>query len=129
VAHLDSPAAVLALVSTETAALLTAKGVQVSGPALQARADETFKTLGFDSATAVELRNRLHALTGIRLPATVAFTYPTPRRLAQRLFDLLRPAVPDTPDTATPARTAEQGDEAVEHSDDDLYALIERGYV
>ncbi|MFF3312391.1 type I polyketide synthase [Streptomyces sp. NPDC002952] len=128
-AGLDSPADALALVSAETATLLTAKGVQASGPALQARADETFKTLGFDSATAVELRNRLHALTGVRLPATVAFTYPTPRRLAQRLLDLLHPAVPDTPATTTPGKDAEHRDEAAAHSDDDLYALIERGYV
>ncbi|MGW7264895.1 type I polyketide synthase [Streptomyces sp. NPDC054842] len=121
-ADLDSPGAVLTLVSAETATLLNTKGAELTGPGVEARSAQTFKALGFDSAMAVELRNRLHAVTGVRLPATVAFTYPTPQRLAQRLFDLLRPTVPDIQDTAKDVGAAE-------HSDDDLYALIERGYV
>ncbi|MFD5899804.1 SDR family NAD(P)-dependent oxidoreductase, partial [Streptomyces sp. NPDC060366] len=98
-----------------------------------------FKELGFDSLTAVELRNRVGGATGLALPATLIFDYPTPALLADFLLTQLMGTEP-----ANAARPASPSGTAVEDepiaivgmacrfpggvaSPDDLWRLLEEG--
>ncbi|MFC5174993.1 type I polyketide synthase, partial [Streptomyces mutomycini] len=82
----DGRRLVLDLVREEAAALL-GHGSRDAVPA-----DRAFLDLGFSSISAVELRNRLDAATGLSLPTTLVYDYPSSTALARHLHSRLRPS-------------------------------------
>ncbi|MGW3964542.1 type I polyketide synthase [Amycolatopsis sp. NPDC005003] len=137
-------AAVTGFVRTEVATALghrSPSSVEVAKP---------FSELGIDSLTSVELRNRIGAGTGLRLPASLLFNHPTVELLAAHLLGELLPPPPDPvqrlretlgevlPDAGAEdrARLAEVLREALDGlggppaldlaSDDELFAFIDK---
>ena len=81
----ERPRVTLDLVRAEVAAVLG------HASADEIAADRAFGELGFDSLTAIELRNRLIAVSGVQLPATLAFDYPSPLALSGFLLEQISP--------------------------------------
>ncbi|MFE5399641.1 SDR family NAD(P)-dependent oxidoreductase, partial [Streptomyces sp. NPDC056568] len=92
----ERTALLLDLVRGEVAAVLG------HGDPAAVGAARSFKEAGFDSLTAVDLRNRLNARTGLRLPATLVFDHPTPLALAELLLGGLAVTGPAEPAGQSP---------------------------
>ncbi|MFF3847898.1 SDR family NAD(P)-dependent oxidoreductase [Streptomyces sp. NPDC002328] len=93
-----------------------AAAVLGAGSAQDVGAQQVLKEAGMDSLTAVELRRRLSAGTGLSLPSTLAFDHPTPAAIAGLLLDelaLSQPGKPGRPGAATRRPTAAETAEAV----------------
>ncbi|NEA05742.1 acyltransferase domain-containing protein, partial [Streptomyces sp. SID10116] len=89
--------------------------------------DATFRDLGLDSVLSVELRNRLVSATGLRMPASILFDYPTLRDLAdhlhERIVGAFAPAPAPAPASdASAAVAGSPGATAVD--DDDPVAIV-----
>ncbi|MDL4817263.1 type I polyketide synthase [Actinomadura opuntiae] len=98
--------------------------------------NRSFREAGVDSLIAVELRNRLAEETGVRLPATLVFDYPSPADVAAFLRTELLGEQPVTSEAAAPAAVSDDPLAIVGmscrfpggvRSPEDLWRLLERG--
>ncbi|MET8545671.1 phosphopantetheine-binding protein, partial [Kitasatospora sp. NPDC004799] len=79
----EQRALLLDLVVTHSASILGMAPGGIDDPR------QPFRDHGVDSLTAIELRNRLNAATGLQLPATLVFDFPTPEQLVNHLYGQL----------------------------------------
>ncbi|MEV0041460.1 SDR family NAD(P)-dependent oxidoreductase, partial [Streptomyces sp. NPDC050804] len=117
----ERAAVLLGVVRTHCAAVLGHTGAETI------RGDKAFRDLGFDSLTAVELSDRLTELTGLALPASLVFDYPTPRALTDRLLtELLDQSAGEGPtaDRTTVARSTADLPAAATLVDDDPIVIV-----
>jgi hypothetical protein len=82
-------AVVLELVQSEMGIVLGESLSNLADP------ERPFNDLGFTSLTGMELRNRLSEATGLRLPSTLVFDYPTPALVASALLEQVSSTTPE----------------------------------
>ncbi|WP_264992447.1 type I polyketide synthase, partial [Mycobacterium montefiorense] len=97
----EQRALVLDLVRSHIATVLGSSTAEAIDP------DKAFQDLGFDSLTAVEMRNRLKTATGLALSPTLIFDYPTPSGLASYICNELAGVPQDIAHTAVVSVTGD----------------------
>ncbi|WP_189307860.1 type I polyketide synthase, partial [Streptomyces cinerochromogenes] len=129
----EQEALLLDLVRTHVATVLGHSGPE------KVKADKAFKDAGFDSLTAVQLRNRLRETTRLSLPATLVYDYPTPLALARFLRDELDGTNGNVTGAAAPTVVVADPDEPIAvvgmacrlpggvNSPEDLWRLVAEG--
>jgi acyl carrier protein len=90
-------------------------------PMSDLEADRGFTEMGMDSVMALEFAAHLKGLSGIELPSTLIFKYPTPAELAEFLATKLRATVPVAKEKVSPAPGP-----SASASEDDLTRLLEQ---
>ncbi|WP_338320234.1 type I polyketide synthase, partial [Streptomyces lonarensis] len=104
----EREAALVAAVRAEAAAALG------YGDAEEIDPEQAFRDLGFDSVMAVALRNRLGEATGLRLPSTVVFDYPSVTALSDKLHgDLFGVAEPAAEAAVAPRHAPADEDDPI----------------
>jgi acyl carrier protein len=108
----------LHLVRTHAAIALGGSDAETVDP------DRPFREIGFDSLTAVDLRNRLAGATGLKFPATLVFDHPTPAELASHVRTQL--AYDEAPAPAPVLEEIESLEKALLRAepDEDLHARV-----
>lgn len=96
---------VLELVRAQAAAVLGHESAESIAPGMP------FKDLGFDSLSVMEFRNQLVKATGVALPSTLVFDYPTATAITELLLSRIEPAAPEstTGHVAPPSVQADPG--------------------
>ncbi|WP_328407811.1 type I polyketide synthase [Nocardia sp. NBC_00403] len=122
---------ILEVIRTQAAAVLGHDNAESIAP------DKPFSDIGFDSLGVMEFRNRLVKATGMQLPSTLVFDYPTAEAMAKLVRSRVAPTTADGPARQAPRRV--RADEPIAivgmscrfpggvASPDDLWELLASG--
>ncbi|TDT97708.1 acyl transferase domain-containing protein [Streptomyces sp. 846.5] len=113
--------AVSELVRTQVAIVLGYDSIE------QVASERPFKDLGFDSLTALDLRNRLNTETGLRLPPTLVFDHPSASALVLYLMSELGALASGGDQTSGTAASGAALTPALAKGDDDTIVIVSMG--
>jgi NAD(P)-dependent dehydrogenase (short-subunit alcohol dehydrogenase family)/acyl carrier protein len=85
--------------------------------------DQSFRDLGLDSLGAIELRNKLSSVTGLNIPATLIFDYPTATLLSQRVLSQMLSECPELFPRATSLTKGDNNTPAAQGGNEALFTI------